>query len=203
MTKTPAARRGRPRTFDRDAALRSAMNVFWRHGFDGASMTQLVEAMQINSPSIYAAFGSKEDLFREAVELYVASDGGSTMRALTGDGDVRDALRSMLAETIQTFTRHDEPRGCLIVLGACHLGPISDPVRTFLRDQRERIRILLAERLLKAKQNGELAPEADEKALAACVMTFLNGISIETVDGVSQPTLLAAADLFLDRLIPR
>ena len=202
MTKTPAARRGRPRTFDRDAALRSAMNVFWQHGFDGASMTQLVDAMQINSPSIYAAFGSKEDLFREAVELYVASDGGATMRALTGDGDVRDALRSMLAETIQTFTRHDEPRGCLIVLGARHLGPVGDPVRTFLRDQRERIRILLVERLLKAKQKGELGAEADEETLATCVMTFLNGISIETVDGASQPTLLAAAALFVDRLLP-
>ncbi|WP_099181467.1 TetR/AcrR family transcriptional regulator [Gluconobacter frateurii] len=203
MTKTPAARRGRPRTFDRDKALQSAMNVFWQHGFDGTSMSQLVAAMQINSPSIYAAFGSKEDLFREAVEQYVASDGSSTMQALTADDDVRNALRSMLANAIQTFTRHDEPRGCLIVLGARHLGPISDPVRTFLRDQRERIRVLLAERLLKAKQKGELAPEADEKALAACVMTFLNGISIETVDGTSQPTLLAAAELFVDRLLPR
>ncbi|GBR09644.1 TetR family transcriptional regulator [Gluconobacter frateurii] len=179
------------------------MNVFWQHGFDGTSMSQLVAAMQINSPSIYAAFGSKEDLFREAVEQYVASDGSSTMQALTADDDVRNALRSMLANAIQTFTRHDEPRGCLIVLGARHLGPISDPVRTFLRDQRERIRVLLAERLLKAKQKGELAPEADEKALAACVMTFLNGISIETVDGTSQPTLLAAAELFVDRLLPR
>ncbi|UMM07843.1 TetR/AcrR family transcriptional regulator [Gluconobacter frateurii] len=203
MTKTPAARRGRPRTFDRDKALQSAMNVFWQHGFDGTSMSQLVAAMQINSPSIYAAFGSKEDLFREAVEQYVASDGSSTMQALTADDDVRNALRSMLANAIQTFTRHDEPRGCLIVLGARHLGPISDPVRTFLRDQRERIRVLLAERLLKAKQKGELTPEADEKALAACVMTFLNGISIETVDGTSQPTLLAAAELFVDRLLAR
>jgi len=203
MTKTPAARRGRPRTFDRDKALQSAMNVFWQHGFDGTSMSQLVAAMQINSPSIYAAFGSKEDLFREAVEQYVASDGSSTMQALTADDDVRNALRSMLSNAIHTFTRHDEPRGCLIVLGARHLGPISDPVRTFLRDQRERIRVLLAERLLKAKQKGELAPEADEKALAACVMTFLNGISIETVDGTSQPTLLAAAELFVDRLLAR
>ncbi|WP_415578302.1 TetR/AcrR family transcriptional regulator [Gluconobacter potus] len=179
------------------------MNVFWQHGFDGASMTQLVDAMQINSPSIYAAFGSKEDLFREAVELYITSDGDSTMRALTDDGDVRDALRSMLAETIQTFSRYDEPRGCLIVLGARHLGPIGDPVRTFLRDQRERIRVRLAERLLKAKQKGELAPEADEEVLATCVMTFLNGISIQTVDGVSQPILLAAAEQFMDHLFPR
>jgi AcrR family transcriptional regulator len=202
MGETLEVRRGRPRGFDRNEALRNAMHVFWRHGFDGTSMTQLVEAMHIKPPSIYAAFGSKEELFREAVELYVASDGSSTWQALSEERDVRVALRRMFTEAIRTFVSFSEPRGCLIVLGACHLGPVGDPIRIFLRKQRYHLRDRFVQRLTRAVHEGELPSRADEQVLAVAIMTFLNGISIEAVDGVEEPALIAAADLFVDRLLP-
>src|ERR1700753_1494423 len=78
----PHKPRGRPRAFDRDAALRSAMDVFWLKGFDTCSMSDLVDAMNINSPSLYSAFGSKEDLYREALDLYTRAEGGEALRQL-------------------------------------------------------------------------------------------------------------------------
>lgn len=195
--------RGRPRAFDRDAALRKAMHVFWKHGFEGTSMMHLVEAMGIVSPSIYAAFGSKEDLFREAVALYVRSDGGSTRRALTEQADIRVAVRTMLHESIKTFGAFDEPRGCLIVLGVQHLGNTTEPVRAFLRSQRQQIRDQLSARFRQALEDGELATNADPETLTTCFMAFLNGVSIEAVDGVDEPALLKAADILLERLVPK
>lgn len=162
-------------------------------------MTLLVEAMGINSPSIYAAFGSKEDLFREAVNLYIASDGGSTWRALTEVADTRSAIEAMLKDTIRTFTNADLPRGCLIVLGARHLGGGPDPIGVFLRDQRERIRGQLRERLCQGIGAGDLPADTDVEALAGMFITFLNGVSIEAADGVAEDVLIKSADALLQR----
>jgi AcrR family transcriptional regulator len=97
--------RGRPRTFDRHAALTSAMETFWLKGFDGCAISDLTAAMNINSPSLYAAFGSKEDLFREALDLYVGLEGEATRCALEGPRNVRDALGTMLKRSVEMFTR--------------------------------------------------------------------------------------------------
>lgn len=99
---------GRPREFDRDTALKQAMLVFWRRGYEGTSMSDLVEVMGIASARIYAAFGSKEALFQEAVALYEQSDGSFADRAL-GETDVRAAIETMLLEAIATYTRRGRP----------------------------------------------------------------------------------------------
>ncbi|WP_372747152.1 TetR/AcrR family transcriptional regulator, partial [Litorivivens sp.] len=121
ITSTPAARRGRPRAFDREAALEKAMQAFWARGYDGTSMAQLVEAMGINSPSIYAAFGSKEGLFFEAVELYISSEVGPVWRVLEEAGDTASAIQAMLFALIDVFFATEPSRGCLIGLGAGYL----------------------------------------------------------------------------------
>ncbi|WP_319518615.1 TetR/AcrR family transcriptional regulator [uncultured Martelella sp.] len=201
MDNKAAVRRGRPRNFDRDEALQRAMQVFWAHGYEGTSMTQLIEAMGIASPSIYAAFGSKEQLFREAVDLYVTSEAEPSWGALDRIGDVRQALRTMLFASIDLFVATDAPRGCLVILGATHLGTSNMTVRTILRNQRGRFRDRLVKRLTRAIEDGDLSGDTDLTALADAILAFFSGLAIEAVDGATKAKLRAAADLFCQRLL--
>lgn len=194
------ARRGRPRGFERDKALRQAMEAFWAHGYEGTSMTQLVDAMGIVSPSIYAAFGSKEQLFREAVDLYVASESAPTWQALDQIDDVGLAVRTMLFTSIDSFYETEPPRGCLLVLGTGALGGAEEPVRVILRDQRNNFRERLSARMKRAIDDGDIPPQSDPEVLAECVMAFFGGLAHEAVDGVPKATLREAVELFCARL---
>ena len=105
------AERGRPRCFDRAAALEKAMEVFWARGYAGASIAELTEAMGIASPSLYAAFGSKEALFREAVELYVRSDDACTLKMLEGNLTTRESIAAMLFSSARSCVLPAKPTG--------------------------------------------------------------------------------------------
>ncbi|MBF6482277.1 TetR/AcrR family transcriptional regulator, partial [Nocardia cyriacigeorgica] len=131
------AERGRPRAFDRDVALRRAMEVFWEHGYEGASMTDLTSAMGINSPSLYAAFGGKEALFREAIELYGRTEGGLTARALREEPTARAAIEAMLRDNAVAYTAPDKPHGCMVVLAGSTYTTRTESVREFLIDMRK------------------------------------------------------------------
>ena len=126
------AERGRPRSFDRAAALHRAMEVFWARGYDGASMADLTAAMGINSPSLYAAFGCKEALFREALELYETGEGGSASRSLQEAPTARAGIEAMLRENAVAYTAPDRPPGCMIVLASAVGIPASPEVRDYL-----------------------------------------------------------------------
>ncbi|KGD99011.1 TetR family transcriptional regulator [Achromobacter sp. RTa] len=187
------AERGRPRNFDRAQALRRAMDVFWSKGYEGASLTDLTEAMGINSPSLYGAFGSKESLFREAVELYRDTEGGSGRRALEDAATAREGIQSMLLASAERFTAPGHPPGCMIVLGApsgCvnHAG-----VGDFLGDNRREMQSRILARLHAAAADGELPAGADLKGLAAFYTTVLHGMSIQARDGATRKTLQAVA----------
>lgn len=110
--------RGRPRGFDRDRALEQALRVFWEHGYQGASMTALTSAMGIKSPSLYAAYGSKEELFREALALYAATEGSYTRRALDEQPTARASVEAALRDNAAAYTDPATPRGCLVILAA-------------------------------------------------------------------------------------
>jgi AcrR family transcriptional regulator len=187
------AARGRPRSFDRDAALRRAMEVFWRHGYEGTSLSQLTTAMGINAPSLYAAFGSKEALFREAVELYDATEGALANGALEAP-TAREAVEAMLRGNVADYTDPSKPPGCMIVLAAT-IGTVgNEGVRDFLAEKRRIGEDLLRRRLQRGVEEGDLEPGTDVTALAAFVTTVQQGLSIQARDGAPRATLDAIVD---------
>lgn len=187
------AERGRPRSFDRAAALRRAMEVFWTKGYDGASLSDLTAAMGINSPSLYAAFGSKEALFREAVALYGATEGTEIWTALPKAPTAREAIERFLRASAEAFTRPDKPAGCLIVLGALNANDANANVCRELRDERSGNIETLRDRLDRAVREQELPTDLDCRAIATFYATVQQGMSIQARDGASRETLLAVA----------
>ncbi|KRC69296.1 HTH-type transcriptional repressor ComR [compost metagenome] len=187
------AERGRPRSFDRAQALQKAMEVFWSKGYEGASLTDLTVAMGINSPSLYGAFGSKESLFREAVELYRDTEGGSARRALLAGPSARDAIQAMLLASAERFTAPGAPPGCMIVLGAPAGSVNHASVGDFLGDHRREMQSRILARLHAGASQGELPAGADLKSLAAFYATVLHGMSIQARDGATRKTLQAVA----------
>ena len=156
-------------------------------------MSDLIAAMDLNSPSIYAAFGSKVKLFREAVALYRATEGGRIWSALTTAPSARAAIETMLRVSAEEFTRPGKPRGCLIVLGALHADDGNEAVRRELQEHRaENIKMLLL-RLKRGVAEGELPNGPDWRAIATFYITVQQGMSIQARDGDSRKALLAVA----------
>ena len=187
-------KKGRPRKFDRNAALEKAMQVFWKKGFDNTSMPNLIEAMKINSPSIYAAFGSKEKLFLEAAERYSNSEGSAIWASLTTALTARQAVKSILDVSAEEFTRADKPHGCLIALGSLHSEGGNEDVRVALKNRRAKCMTMLHDRLKQGVNDGELPNSPDWQAIAIYYVTLQQGMSIQARDGASRDDLLAVAN---------
>lgn len=183
--------RGRPRTFDRTAALRCAVEVFWARGYEGASMNDLTAAMGINSPSLYAAFGSKEALFLEATDLYSRTEGADIWLALEDAPTARLAIEQFLRLTAKAYSQTDRPQGCLITLGALHEGSSSGAICDDLRRRRAENLIALQKRLERGVAEGDLPASLDCNAVATFYATVQHGMSIQARDGASQTALLA------------
>ncbi|MBK3531978.1 TetR/AcrR family transcriptional regulator [Streptomyces sp. MBT67] len=188
------AERGRPRAFDRAVALRGAMEVFWELGYEGTKLTDLTGAMNINSASLYNTFGSKEQLFREAVALYGSTTGSATARALREEPTARAAVEAMLRGNIDIFADTGTPSGCMIVLAAANCAHQNRGVAEHLAGHRRRTVAELEDRLERAITEGELAPETDVRSVADFYATILYGLSIEARDGVPVERLRSTVD---------
>lgn len=187
------AERGRPRSFDRTAALRRAMEVFWAKGYAGASMADLTAAMGINSPSLYAAFGCKEQLFREAVDLYRETEGLEVWKEMESFTTARAAVETFLMRTAEAFTRPGKPTGCLVVLGAVVGGDAGESVSQALCERRRGNLGVLTRRLERAVAEGELPPGIDCGAIATFYLTVQQGMSLQARDGSTREALTAIA----------
>ena len=125
--REPTSRRGRPRSFDRDAALEKAVETFWRHGYEGTSIADLTGAMGITAQSLYAAFSSKADLYREALAWY-QTHVGSLGADLGGESDVVGEMAALLAGSAHAFTRPGRPRGCMISTSVLTCAVENEPI---------------------------------------------------------------------------
>ena len=174
-------------SFDREAALRAATLLFWRHGYEGASVAALVEAMGVTPPSLYAAWGSKRGLFREAVAAYV---GGPTAEGATA----REVARAMLEGSAGLFTGEGTPRGCLLATAAITGSHGSADVRAEVAAVRRGIEAGLRARIEAGIAAGEMPVGTDAEALAGLVMAVIQGLSTLARDGASRARLMAVAD---------
>ncbi len=190
--------RGRPRSFDREEALRKAMELFWSVGYEGATLEDLKAAMGgIASPSFYAAFRSKEALFLEAVELYRGTVGSATSRALADQPTAFQAIETILRDAADSFTHRERPPGCLVVLGSLNGSPSSKAVQDHLKEIRLQTPALIQERLERGVAEGELPAGIDTRGIADFYTTVLHGLSIQARDGMSHKTLTAVVDCAL------
>ena len=187
------AERGRPRAFDRTTALRAAMEVFWEHGYEGASMGDLIGAMGINSPSLYAAFGSKEQLFKEAVAHYDATEGAAVSRALRDLPAAREAIAEALRINVFAYTDPAKPRGCMIVLAATNYTDRNIGLRDHLAGWRGLTEKALCDRVARGIAEGDVPAGADPAQMGAFYNAVLQGMAIQARDGASRDTLAAVA----------
>jgi AcrR family transcriptional regulator len=187
---------GRPREFDPAAALDKALRVFWEKGYEGASMADLTAAMGINRPSLYAAFGNKEALFRQAIERYVEGPGSYVAKALAMP-TAREVAQALLAGAVNVLGNPRNPGGCLSIHGALVCGDEARAVRQGLVAMRADGQTALYERFDRAKREGDLPPTADAAKLAAYLTTVIHGMAVQSASGTPAAELQAVADLAL------
>ena len=187
---------GRPRAFDRGKALEQALHVFWQNGYEGTSIADLTEAMGINPPSLYAAFGNKETLFREALDRYEARR-DEIMAEAFAVPTAREAMTRLLEGTADRLSDKGKPRGCLMVQGALCGGEECETVKRDLASRRAGGEALIRERLKRAKREGDLPDDADPAALARFVSAVLQGMSVQASGGATRKELRAIAEMAL------
>ena len=186
--------RGRPRAFDRTQALCRALEVFWARGYDGATLEELQTAMGgIAPPSFYAAFGSKDQLFREAVELYRATMSEKVMAALDKPS-AREGIDALLRAIIGQFCGGEGPRGCLIVLGAINCTRANKEAHDHLHALRQEGPEIIRRRLARGVAEGDLPAGAPIADMASFYTTVLQGLAVRARDGASRHVLMAVAD---------
>jgi len=203
LPEAPASARprGRPRQFDREAALDAAMEVFWLKGYEGASIAALTEAMGINPPSLYAAFGDKDQLFLEAVARYVNARVDSCPYAMeTTAYAAMDRLLTYMAEEL--VTTEDHPRGCMMMMAAATSANASPKVQQALADMRAASRERIRARIRRGIADGDVPPGTDAGALADFYSAVLTGMSQQARDGASRRSLLATVKCAL-AIFPR
>jgi AcrR family transcriptional regulator len=194
MKSKTAAPLGRPRAFDPDAVLDRAMHVFWTKGYEGASLSNLTRAMRINRPSLYAAFGNKEQLFRKVLDRYMDGPVAWFGKALAAP-KARDVVEQIFLGTARMAQDLTIPAGCLMVQGALACGNAS--ARKEVAARRAAAEAALRRRLQRAKRENDLPRNADPAELANYVMTVVRGMAVQSAGGASRDQLRRAAQIAL------
>jgi AcrR family transcriptional regulator len=179
---------GRTRQFVVDEALDRALEVFWARGYEGATLPELTRAMGINRPSLYAAFGNKEELFRKALDRYLAGPQGFMAEALK-EPTARAVAEAIFSGFIRMQRGRDRARGCLVVQGALACGEEAEPVRRELARLRQAAVTAFRERFERAVQDGDLPKGTDCAGLARYVATVLNGLAVQAASGATEKDL--------------
>jgi AcrR family transcriptional regulator len=186
--------RGRPRSFDADAALDVALRLFWRHGYEGTSIAVLAQAIGVTVPSLYAAFGNKESLFLRAVEHYGRYAGRLYDEAFRAQS-AKAAARAVLMGEVELVCGRGTPEGCLMVQGALATSPESEIVREKMARLRRQAEAEVADCFARFGSVGGLPAGWDPKTLAAYVMTVAAGLAVQAKSGMSRAQLTRVAEM--------
>jgi AcrR family transcriptional regulator len=190
---------GRPRAFDPDTALDRALEVFWRQGYEGTALSDLTEAMGINRPSLYGAFGNKDELFGRVLDRYVDGPGGYSARALQ-QPSAQAVVRELVYGAVELTAGPKSPGGCLCVRTVQACGPEARPARDRAVARRMAGELALRQRLERARSEGDLSADADPATVARYVMTVSDGIAVQAAAGTSREDLLRVAETALRTL---
>ncbi len=185
---------GRKRGFDDQAALQTAMELFWRQGYEGTSIADLTKALGINPPSLYAAFGSKRDLFEKTLDRYMCERNVQLDDAMA-QPTAHEAVLELLTGRVKVFTSPGRPAGCMTVQAGLSSGELHHEIVDLLAAAREEFRQAVLIRLDKAVVDGDLPVGTNCIALARYVMASIYGLSVEAAAGAPQEELMAAATL--------
>ena len=196
MTTETKKLRGRPRVFDPDEALDKALQIFWSRGYEGTSLAELTETLGVNKPSLYAAFGNKEELFMKALSRYTTGP-VAFVREVINEPSARAVAQRFLYEAADFLTQPSHPKGCMVVQGALSGGESAEMVKKVLIQYRAAYENLLTQRFEQAKQVGDLPGDANPQDLAKYLATLHQGMSVQATSGASKEELLAIADLAL------
>jgi AcrR family transcriptional regulator len=180
--------KGRPRAFDIEKALDQAMMVFWQKGYEGASLSDLTEAMGINRPSLYAAFGNKETLFRKTLDRYHDGPASYFTEALS-ERTARAVAERLLRGAAEVLTDPRNPAGCLMVQGALSCGDAANPIRRELISRRAAGEAAIRRRLEHARSDGDLPADSDPADLALYITTVTHGMAVQAASGATRDDL--------------
>ena len=194
--------KGRPRSFDRNAALLKALEVFWQRGYEPASVSELCSAMGINAPSLYAAFGNKSRLFLEAVSYYEQRYWSEPSRRFMEEKDFYLAVNNFFTEAAGILLSSDTPCGCMVVLAAVNISENEKDVIQTLRQMRLDTKKMFIEKIRMAMEEGQLPPDTHAEALGGAFNTFLEGMSLQARDGLNAEELKDAAS-YAVRMLPK
>lgn len=186
---------GRPRTFDREQALAIALHLFWRHGFDGTSIPQLTTAMGISPPSLYAAFVSKEALYREAVKLYLTQYSDFMSSLFDEKKSARDAIEQALLAAAKQFSDPCHAPGCMISSAELQASTDNQKLAAEIASFRKASQQIVYARLESARKSGELPSKTDTASLAAFFAMVTQGMSVQARDGAKAAVLKRLAKL--------
>ncbi|NJR60270.1 MAG: TetR/AcrR family transcriptional regulator [Cyanobacteria bacterium CRU_2_1] len=187
---------GRPRAFNIDIALDQALLLFWRKGYLGTSLTDLTEAMGINRPSLYAAFGNKEALFCKALDRFHDRHTTYLPDALE-EPTARRVIERMMQGIVNLVTNPGNPSCCLVTQSLLAFADPDDPLHQELVERRAAGEIAIRDRLERAVSEGDLPPDADPAALARFVLTVIAGLSVQAAAGASRTELLQVVQMAL------
>ncbi len=196
MNTTPIAagrERGRPRQFERDAALGRAMELFWEQGYDETSLDDLTRAMRINPSSLYAAFGDKEQLYRAALTRYLGGSGKHVWQILERKISTRRALGLLLEAAATEMTRPGRPAGCMLSLAVMHGCPDTANLRAAISELRNKSRTEVIARIKRGIVEGDMPRKTNVSAMARFFMSVLQGMSVQAKDGATRRELVAIA----------
>jgi len=193
-------KRGRPPAFDRETVLAAARDTFWQHGYDGSSIADLTAAMGITPQSLYAAFGSKAELYRETLDQYRRMPRPEPGNPFQDKIDTVTAFERFLTNSAKIFTAPEHPKGCMISTAVLNCAEENEPIAHHVASMRLQTLDIFTARLERGIAEGDIRPEANPRSLARFLGAIVQGMSVQARDGATTDELLALLSHALSEL---